>query len=92
MPSSAKKRVKGKEITHENVFPLKKKALLSCNQVAFLQDVIRYRDNNNNGMTRKDVITTIAEIGRVKLMEQANNHLNYLIRRSRLEKIKREGQ
>eukprot|EP00957_Ditylum_brightwellii_P029117 2200508-Ditylum_brightwellii.AAC.1 len=38
--------------------------LLSSNQIDFLQDVIRCRDNNNNGMTRKEVIKTIVEMGR----------------------------
>jgi len=81
---SALKRVGYKPITLDNVFPLKKNALLSNQQVEFLQDVIVKRDQTNNGIDRKECIEIIAELGRVGKTKTAENHLDYLIREGRL--------
>ena len=42
-----------KPITYENVFPDKKRALLSNSQVKYVEDIIIKRDTANLGMLRK---------------------------------------
>ena len=89
---SALKRLGSKEPTVENVFPLQKKSLLNDDQVAFLQDVICQRDTNNEGVTRREAVTLIAELGRCSCLKKAEYHLNYLIRIGRLKNLTRGGR
>eukprot|EP00957_Ditylum_brightwellii_P134752 10273444-Ditylum_brightwellii.AAC.1 len=58
---SALTRLGGKEVTKANVFPKKKNALLGDKEIQWLQDVIRQRDINNEGMTCTEVVKVIAE-------------------------------
>ena len=50
------------------------------------------RDTENRGMSRKEVIQIISDLGHSKLLVQADNHLDYLIRSKRLTHLKRQGQ
>ena len=50
------RRIGRKPITYENVFPDKKRALLSNSQVKYVEDIIIKRDIVNLGMSRKEVI------------------------------------
>ena len=69
-------RIGRKPITYENAFPTKNKALLSEIQVKYVEDVIVKIDTENPGMSRKEVIQVISELGQAKLFFQAENHLD----------------
>ena len=45
-----------KHIMYENASPLRKRELLSDDQVKYIQDIIVARDRDNRGMGRKEVI------------------------------------
>ena len=70
------RRIGRKPITYENVFPDKKRALLSNSQVKYVEDIIIKRDTANLG----------------KSFVQAENQLDYLIRAKRLTHLKRLGR
>jgi len=88
----ALKRLGKKEVTHENVFPSTRNSLLSNEQVEWLQDIIHQHDINSKGMSRREAITIIAEVGRCSSMNQAEDHYNYLVKKKRLAKLKRNGR
>ena len=85
-------RIGRKLITYENVFPDKKRALLSNSQVKYVEGVIIKRDTSNQGMSRKEVIQVISELCLSKSFVQAENHLDYLIWAKRLTHLKRLGR
>ena len=70
------RRIGRKPITYENVFPVKKRSLLSEMQVKYVEDIIIKRDTTNLGMSRKEVIQVISELGQTKSFVQADNHLD----------------
>ena len=82
-------RIVRKPITYENVFPEKNISLLSNLQINYVEDIIIERDTANLGMSRKEVINVISELGQAKLFFQADNHLYYLIWEKRLTRLKR---
>lgn len=86
------KRLGGKEPTRANCFPIQKRALLTPELIELLQDIIRRRDRSNNGMTRREVIAIISDLGQSKSFKTSENHLDYLIRSNRLTKLKRNGR
>ena len=57
------RRIGRKTITYENVFPVKKRSLLSEIQVKYVEDIIIKRYTANLGMSRKEVIKIISELG-----------------------------
>ena len=57
-----------------------------------MEDIIIKRDTENLGMSRKEVIQVISELGQAKLFVQAENHLDYLIRAKRMTRLKRLGR
>ena len=69
-------RIGRKPITYDNVFPDKKSAFLSNSQVKYVKDIIIKRDTANLGMSRKEVIQVISELGQAKSFVQAENHLD----------------
>ena len=85
-------RIGRKLITYENVFPDEKRELLSNTQVNYVEDIIIKRDTENLGMSRKEVIQVISELGKAQSSLQADNHLDYLIRAKRLTHLKRLGR
>ena len=54
------RRIVRNTITYENVFPEKKRTLLSNSQVKYVEDIIIKRDTANLGMSRKEVIQVIS--------------------------------
>ena len=50
----------------------------------YVEDIIVKRDTENFGMSGKEVIQVISELGQAKSFVQAENHLDYLIRAKRL--------
>ena len=77
----------GKELTDQN----NQVSLTSAADREFLQSVIISRDQRNAGMTRKELIAIIAELGGVK-SKRAENHLDYLIRSKKLPNVKNNGR
>ena len=49
-------RIGRKPVIYDNAFPMKKRSLLSENQVEDVEDIIVKRDTANIGMSRKEVI------------------------------------
>ena len=49
-------------------------------------------DTANLGMSRKEVIQVISELGQAKSFVQAENRLDYLIQAKRLTHLKRIGR
>ena len=68
------------------------RALLSENQVKYVEDIIVKRDTANLGMSRKEVIKVISELGQAQSFVQADNHLDYLIQGNQLTGLKRLGR
>ena len=54
-----------------------------------MEDITIKRDTANLGMSRKEVIEVISELGQSKFFVQAYNHLDYIIRVERLTHLKR---
>ena len=81
-----------KPITYENAFPAKNRGFLSENQIKYVEDVIFKRDTANLGMSSKEVIQVISDLGQAKLFVQAENHLDYLIWEKQLTHLKRLGR
>ena len=79
-------------VTREMVYKQKRKSLLSLDEIAFLQNVIQYRDEANQGMTRDEVISLIMELKQTSKRKTCENHLDYLIRTGRLSDLKRGGR
>lgn len=67
------------------------KTLTTPAEREFLQSIMIARDQRNSGMTRKEVIAIIANIGGVDL-KAAENHLDYLIRSKQLSNLKNNGR
>ena len=74
------------------MFSLKKKNLLPPDLIDILQDIICKRDQLNNGASRKEAVQLIVDLGRASNTESAENHLDYLIRKGKLEHLKRGGK
>ena len=85
-------RIGDKEPTLEICFPKMKSTFLSNYGVGVLQDIIRKRDQTNNGVFRAESITIIVDLGQAKSMKVAENHLDYLIRTRNLDKLKWNGR
>ena len=81
-----------KLITYDNAFLMEKRGLLPDIQVKYVKGVIVERDKSNPGISRKEVIQVISDIGQEKLFVQAENHLDCLIRTKRLAHFKRLGR
>ena len=69
-----------KSITHVNAFSMIKQVLLSERQVNYVDDIIVTRGTDNLGMSRKEVIQVISDIGQENYYFQAEHFLDYLIR------------
>ena len=57
------RRIGRKPITYDNVFPEKKISLLSNSQVKYVKGILIKIDTANLGVSRKEVIQVISEIG-----------------------------
>ena len=75
------KRIGDREPTLGICFPQKQTSLLSNDGIDLLQDIIRKRDQTNNGVSRAEAISIILDLGQAKSMKTAENHLDYLIRK-----------
>ena len=85
-------RIGSKLITYENASPLRNQALLSQIQVRYVEYIIITSDTAKLGISRREVIQTISDIGQASSFVQAENHLDCLIQEKRLPNLKRRGQ
>ena len=60
------RRIGRKPITYENVLPDKKISLISNSRVKYVEDIFIKRDTANLGMSRKEVIQVISDLGQSK--------------------------
>ena len=58
--SNILQRIDKNSITYENDFTMKKRALLSENQLNYVEDIIVKKNTSNIGMSRKEVIQFIS--------------------------------
>ena len=86
------KRLGNKEPTLANCFHQQQNALLSNESIDLLQDIICKRDQTNSGVSRAEAITIIVDLGQAKCRKSAENHLDYLIRKKKLPRFKRNGR
>ena len=89
---SVAQRLGNREITVENCFEKSSRGLLSDELITVLQDIIRKRDEINNGVSRKEAIQLIVDLGQCTSSRSAENHLDYLIRKKKLTGLKRGGR
>ena len=89
---SVMKRLGHSSITVQNCFPQTRKGLLSAELIQVLQDIIRKRDEINNGVSWKEAIQLIVDLGQCFSSKSAENHLDYLIRSKKLDGLKRGGK
>ena len=68
-----------------------KLSLTSQSTSDYLQSVTRARDDNNKGMTRKEMISLMAELESVPI-KTAENHYDHLIWSKQLSELKRSGR
>ena len=69
-------RIASRLITFYNAFPPGNQVLLSHNQVEYVENIIVTRDTANLGVSRREVIYTISDIGQANSYVQAENHLD----------------
>lgn len=67
-------------------------SLTSGEERQFLADVAAVHDRNNNGMSRKEMISYIQSFAGIKDPKRAENHLDYLIRQKKLPGLKNGGR
>ena len=60
------KIIEGDPITYDNALPLRYRALLLERQINYVEDIVGTRDTENLGMSRKEVIQVISELGQAK--------------------------
>jgi len=84
---SVMKWLKDKPLTHDNCFPIKMFLLLSNDSLLVLQDIIQKRNQINNGVSQKEAIQIISDLGHTKSNKVAENHLDYLIRNGKVTSI-----
>ena len=66
--------------TVENSISKTKKGLLTSEIVQVLQEIIRKRDEINNGVSIKEVIQLVVDLPQFGSRKSAENHLDNLIR------------
>ena len=85
-------RIVSKPIAYKNAFPPRKQALLLQRQLKCVEDIIVTRYMANLGVTRREVIQTISDIGQASSFVQDVNHLDYLIWYNCLPNMERHGR
>ena len=66
-------------------------SLTSQETQLYLQSIVNARDNNNKGMSWKEIISFISELEGTN-MKTADNHYDFLIRANKLPQLKRGGR
>ena len=75
-----------------NVTPLRTKSLIGETDLKFLQEIIISRDEANNGLGRKEVITLIGDMAQCPNHSTCQNHWNYLVRSGKMKELKAGGK
>lgn len=80
-------------MTVDDIFStVKNNSLTSEADQCFIEGIVRFRDKNNNGMGRKEIVTVIMKLSECSNYKTAENHLDYLIRSNRFKLLKRGGR
>ena len=74
------------------MFRKSSRGLLSDELITVLQDIIWKRDEINNGVSCKEAIQLIVDLGQCISSRSAENRLDYLIRKKKLTGLKRGGR
>jgi hypothetical protein len=64
----------------------------TAEQVEVMSSIICCRDQNGNGMSRKEVVYMIMDVCNSPIFKAAENHYDYLIRSGKLPLLKRGGR
>ena len=82
------------QITREMMYPPIKHTtkLLEEKDLKFLQEIIVARDDANNGMGRKEVITLIGDLVQCPDRIRCKNHWDYLVRHGTMKELKAGGR
>ena len=88
---SVARRLRNREATVQNYFQRSDRGLLIDQLIQVLQDIIRKRDDINNGVSRKEAIQLIVDLGQCVSSRSAENHLDCLVRKKKLTGLKRGG-
>ena len=68
------------------------RSFTSKSQQQFLGDVAKACDENNNGMSRKEMISLILHLVGSNKTKSADNHFDYLVRNKKLPQLKQGGK
>jgi hypothetical protein len=82
---------KGRQSNNNIITKKESNALISNDEVKFLEEAIVKRDLANNGMDRKEVITYIQNLTGCDF-KTAENHFHYLQRSNKFSRLKRGGR
>ena len=85
------KKLGDEDSTYENCFPIQKNSLLNEEHIKVLLDIIRKRDQTNNGVSWKEAIMLISDLGQASSAKVVENHLDYLIQMKKLSKLKKKS-
>ena len=85
-------RIGSNAITYENTPPPRNQALIPKREVKYVEVIIVTRDTSNLGMSGREAIQTISDIGKACYYVQAENNLNCLIQEKLLPNLKRHGR
>ena len=66
--------------------------MLSNDSLLVLQDIIQKCNQINNGVSWKEAIQIISDLGHAKSNEVAKKYIDYLIRNGKLNKLKKNGR
>jgi hypothetical protein len=91
--ASVKFNIPVEAVTCDMIFCIHEwKRLLCEDDVSFLGDCIRMRDNANTGMSRHEVIHLIMELAQTNDFTKCENHWHYLVRNHKVPGLKRGGK
>jgi len=79
---SIKKQMKTDILVHSEVFSGQKNSLTSKKDREEIANIICLRDLNNNGMSRKEVVSMIQEYSLAATYKKAEDHFDYLIKKN----------
>ncbi len=57
-----------------------------------IAQIVQFGDKNNNGMTRKEVVTLILDWTGCGSYKTAENHFEYLVRNGKMPELKKGGR
>ncbi len=71
---------------------IKNNGMSTADDIAVMSAIICCRDKNGNGMARKEVVSMVRDVCGAPTLKSAENHYDYLIRKGKLQDLKRGGR